>query len=82
MAWKLSQAYRAKPSDIYSIEDPLAAFCFDRAIHHFGVSVETALDASSEGKEGNQAKAARIMTIRRWVGGEKQAFRDPASRGR
>src|SRR6266498_593390 len=82
VAWNLSQAYSCKPSDIYSIHDELAAFFFDRAVHRFGSCVEMALDASSEGKSGNQAKAARTMTLRNWVGGEKQRFRDPAVQGR
>lgn len=77
-AWKLSQAYRTRPSDLYAIRDEVRAWSFDRAVYLFGSQLEAELEtAGQEAKSKAQARSARQRVLSRWLGVE-QKFRDPA----
>lgn len=83
-AWKLAKAYRCRPSEVFHIDDPLAAYCFDRAVAAFGLTVEDAIEKATEGKKANQIEAAAKMALNTWVGHEnnvrpKQKFREPVA---
>jgi hypothetical protein len=75
-AWRLSQKLRARPSELYYVTDPLAAFLFDRAVTRFG----SALDRDLEAVEGNgkQKTMGQQMVLSRWLGEEiRTGFRTP-----
>lgn len=78
-AWKLSQAYRALPSEVYRVEDEVTAWCFDRAVWLFGSSVEAELNEAVRGsKKPQQAIFRQMQVLQRWGLGKMQ-FRDPAA---
>lgn len=81
-AWTLSQAFQERPSDLYGVHDEIAAWCFDRAVHLFGSSLEEDL-AKARGSAKNQFQmTTRSQAVfRRWLGIE-QKFRDPVADGK
>jgi hypothetical protein len=58
------------------VEDPLAAFCFDRAVMLFGEHAEAATQKAAEGKSGPAAEAAAWNALAPWIGAE-QKFANP-----
>jgi hypothetical protein len=80
-----------RPSDLYDIEDPLTAYCFDNAVQLFGISLENALSeidskANSSNKKGagKTAQRKKKMELQKWLysdspeGAPAGQFRDPA----
>lgn len=75
----MSQTYRMRPSELYAIADEVAAWCFDRAIYLFGVSIDNDLDkATREAKNSMAANIARQRVMAKWIGTEVK-YRDPAA---
>jgi hypothetical protein len=77
-AWKLSKAYRTRPSDLYGITDEVTAWCFDRAVWVFGSTLESELsEAQHSSKKPQQAMFKQMQVLKAWGLGEMK-FRDPA----
>jgi len=79
-AWKLSQAFRQAPSDIYGMPmDFLPSFLFNRAVSLFGRIVEADLHQAAQGhKNESLAEAAVQNRLALWLQ-QEQKFADPAS---
>lgn len=76
-AWTLAKAYGKRPSEIYFIQEEVAAYCFDRAVHHFGSGLEAALnEAGAKAKNERAAQRARQQVLNKWLG-VKPKFRNP-----
>lgn len=78
----MSRQMSTRPSTLLGIEgDPLAAFCFDRAVFNFGSSLKGELDGVS-GKNHKEIEGKQTKILRKWlpeaVGSTK--FADPAAR--
>lgn len=80
-----------RPSELYDLEDPLTAYCFDNAVQLFGISLENKLaeidnKASSSNKKGagKAAQRKKTMELQKWLysdspeGAPAGQFRDPA----
>lgn len=80
-AWNLSKTYRCRPSEIYSLEDEVTAYYFDKAVAHFGVAVDSDLENASENaKNKQQATTRRTMVLHKWLGeAAGPMFRTPGS---
>ena len=74
----MSKEYRQLPSEVYHVEDEMAAFYFDRAVSSFGQLVEADINAAMEGKTGNAAQAAAQMALHKWLTQEQPRYADPA----
>jgi len=57
-------------------ESDLAAYCLDRAVQTFGMAVQEAVDAATEGKKPGPAKAAAHNAVALWTGGQMK-FANP-----
>jgi hypothetical protein len=80
-AWRLSKAYRCRPSELYGIQDAVTAWSFDRACWLFGSQLDAELAEAEQGaKSKSQANGRRQRVIAKWLGG-KQQFRDPVASG-
>lgn len=80
-AWKLSQTYRTRPSELYGIDDEVTAWCFDRAVYLFGSQLDAELREASDGaKSKSQARSRSQRVLTKWLGG-KQQFKAPPSVG-
>lgn len=85
-AWTLSKSMGIRPSEVYSIEDRLAAYCFDRAVTMWGLHVEQAVRQKVEAAKTRQAAvmvAQRTMDRFLYSDAPNSApgrFRDPAAR--
>jgi hypothetical protein len=80
-AWTLSRAFGKRPSELYGINDEIAAWCFDRAVHLFGTSLEADLEkARGSAKNQFQMTTRTQAVFRRWLGIE-QKFKDPLATG-
>lgn len=78
-AWKLSKAYRCRPSEIYAIKDEVTAWSFDRACYLFGSQLDAELSQAEQGaKSASQANGRRQRVIAKWLGGKAQ-YKDPAA---
>jgi len=70
-----------RPSDLYQVEDPVAAYCFDRAVYHFGTSLKAELE-EVQGKTEQEIQRKRLSILSRWIPeastATRQRFRDPA----
>lgn len=79
----LAKSSRISPSELIGLnrkEEPWAAYCIDRAVTTFGLSLESEL-GSVEGKNSNEIQVAKERILARWIpntGGPK--FADPAKR--
>lgn len=58
------------------IADPVAAFCFDRAVSVFGNAVERDIEESTKGKKEEIARVIAENVVAKWTGG-KLKFADP-----
>jgi hypothetical protein len=77
-AWSMSKSLRCRPSEVYSIQSPLAAYCFDSAVTRWGNALEVAMtEAGDAEKDGKKAQRARERVLRRFVP-ETARYRDPA----
>jgi hypothetical protein len=71
-----------RPSELYGIRDELAAWCFDRAIHLFGISLEHDLqEAEAKAKKPWMAQLNRQRVLQQWLGVEVK-FRDPGGKAK
>lgn len=76
---------KTRPSEVYYIHDELAAFCFDRAVHLFGSTVENAVNEKVQAaKTRAAAKRAVKTTMDKFLYCDGAPvpgrFRDPARR--
>jgi hypothetical protein len=77
-AWSMSKSLRCRPSEVYGIQSPLAAYCFDSAVTRWGSALEADLQAAGDGeKDGKKAQRARERVLRRYVPSTAR-YRDPA----
>lgn len=80
-AYQLSKTYNCRPSQLMHIEDPLAAYYFDRAIAVFGIHLENEIEqAEAKGKSASQKAMKRNMVLNKYLGIGK--FAKPAVTGR
>jgi hypothetical protein len=82
-AWTLCKAYRTTPSDLFNVEDSIAATYLDQAIAAFGMRIDNAIESATDKKSGALAKAAADAMLQLWLGEEaqptkQQGYRDPA----
>lgn len=84
-AHNLAKTYRVRPSELYDIDDPMAAFCFDRAVARFGNALSAELEGVHEpkDKDGKKTEAKRLRILRKWIPETSAAsantgYRDPA----
>jgi hypothetical protein len=76
----LSKAWRTRPSEIYEIEEPLAALNFDRAVNYFGSRVEAEMEEAAEkAKTQKIARSKSLSVLNRYLEPAGQQFRDPAA---
>lgn len=80
----MSKQYRRSPAELYFISDEVTAWCFNRAVMTFGMSLDNALEtASAKSKTDRGAKRARQNVMNKWMTmpGESTAgrFADPAA---
>lgn len=78
----MSKQWRVRPSELYCVDDPIAAFKFDRAIWTFGTALTAELD-KQEAKTTKETENKRRQVFDKWMGSsasKSQSFRDPANR--
>lgn len=78
-AWQISKLYGVIPSELYGIDDPLTAFCFNRAIGIFGSTVDAEIEqAGANAKTDRARQMSQNMVLVKWIP-ELQAgkFRTP-----
>lgn len=77
-AWSMSRTLGCRPSQVYSIQSPLAAYCFDSAVTRWGNALEADLRrAGDEEKDSKKALRAQERVMRRYVPSTAR-YRDPA----
>lgn len=78
----MGRTWKAKPSDIYFIDDEIAAWCFDRAVTLFGYTVENEMALAASKAQRGQEDGARQAVLNAWLkegrDGERGMFKDPA----
>lgn len=75
----MSKEYGQLPSEVYRVEDELAAFYFDRAVSSFGQLVEADINKATQGKEGAGAEMAAQLALQKWIKQETgPKYADPA----
>jgi len=77
----MSKATGTRPSDLIAVEnDPLAAFCFDRAVFSFGSALQGEINAV-EGRNESERKNRLDTLLRRWLPDStaSKKFADPRS---
>jgi len=80
----IATKFRALPSEVVGLTDPFDAFRFNRAVHHFGSSLQAELDSAS-GKTEKDTEAKRLRILHKWIpeaAGSNARFRDPAKENR
>lgn len=77
----MSKTMSCRPSTLLSIDDQLAAFCFDRAVFSFGTALKSELD-SVKGKTEKEIENAQERVIRKWIPDlpTSKKYADPAAR--
>lgn len=83
-AWSLASKWGVRPSTIYDVADPFAAYCFDRAVTLFGSTVEGDMElAAEDAKTTAESLVKRQRVLDRYLGVDptkvKGRFRDPAA---
>lgn len=84
--YSLSKHYNGtRPSEILKMEDPVVAFCFDRAVYRFGQAVEQDITEKTEdSKNQQQARAKASQVFASWMTTDdhipKGIYRDPMAR--
>lgn len=82
-AWQLATQWNRRPSEIYGITEPLAAWNFDRAVMYFGTSVEADIKIATEKAKTNKAARSKAQQVlNKWLaepGETAGRFRDPAA---
>lgn len=82
-AFQLGKSLKTRPSEIYSIEDEVTAWFFDRAVNTFGNALESKLHQvteKSKNRSSGQRKAQQELD--KWLSSAdtkvaKGRFRDP-----
>lgn len=67
LAYSQAKTWGCRPSELYDIEDPYVAFCFDQAVAAWGNHVVTELD-DVEGKTKEQVEMKRNMKLNDLLG--------------
>lgn len=81
----MGKQLRTRPSEIYGIDDELAAWCFDRAIQTFGQALENRLHEIGEKSKNRKSGQMKVMQeIDKWLSsGDTKAsrgrYRDPVA---
>ena len=85
-AWILSKQLNQTPAQVYFLEDPFTAWCFNRAVVMFGMAVEQDIQESTEkAKTTVESKRKAKRTLDKWLRepakeGEGPKFRDPGAK--
>ena len=67
-AWQMSNQWGTLPSELYSIDDPLAAYYFNRAVMYFGSAYEADIEDAVEGaRSREQGRRAAEAVKSRWL---------------
>ncbi len=76
-----AKAWKLPPSKLFNLQDDVTAWCFDRAVFHFGTSVEADIrNATDKCKDAKSANRKAEQVIRKWIsepGDTAGRFRDP-----
>ena len=56
-AWQSLKTYQQKPSNDLEVTDSIAAYCVDKAVMWFGVTVENLLSEREETMDGKRGEA-------------------------
>lgn len=80
----MSKQYKRSPAELYFIKDEVAAWCFNRAVMTFGITLDNELEAAGQkAKSERGAKQRRTNILNKWMtmpGEEsKGRFADPAA---
>lgn len=79
-AWKLSQAYKSRPSEIYGVTGYQSAFMFDRAVYRFGSHIDAELqEVDGKSKKEIQGKRTKVMQ-KYFPTAAPRKFADPVNR--
>lgn len=81
MAFRLAKSSQCRPSDVYAVDDPVDAYCFDRAVYHFGTALEAALDEANSEKTAAAVNRKRQRIFQKWIPEASVGFADPAKKG-
>lgn len=86
-AYQLSSKLRIRPSELYSIEEPVAALNFDKAVVTFGAALEEAIRKKTKKvKDQDEAERKAHDEVQRWISSadpvdspsrNRSRFRDP-----
>lgn len=76
-AYLLAKQMGVRPSELYDVDDPLARYCFDRAVITFGSVLEGEI-SKVKGRNEHDTEFKRQRVINKFLG-VQQKFRDPAS---
>lgn len=72
----MARQFNSRPSELLALEDPLAAYYFDRAVFTWGTRVEQEIEAAQSAKT-EQGKAMKLAIVQsRWLGVNR--FASPA----
>lgn len=73
----MSTDWAVRPSQILGLSDDVAAFYLDRAVHHFGSSLEAALqEVQNDAKNTKEAQTKTARVFAKWMQ-QKQQFKNP-----
>lgn len=77
----MSKTMSCRPSELLSLHDELAAFCFDRAVFTFGNTLNAEL-SKAKGKNEGEIEASQDRIIRKWIPDlpASKKYADPAAR--
>lgn len=53
-AWSSLKTYHLKPSEVLEVEDSIAAYCLDKCVLWFGITVENLLSEREETGDGKE----------------------------
>jgi hypothetical protein len=75
----MAKTYKTRPSNLYDIQDPVAAWSFDRAVFLFGSTLEREIETAGAGaKNPRQANVRRQRVLAKWLGIQVK-YADPAT---
>lgn len=87
--YQQAKFYRCRASELLHIDNPIAAYFFDRAVFAFGSSLSAELE-KCDGKEKAEIERKQMRVFQRWIPKAVDAsgksatsevrFADPASR--
>ena len=66
--WTVSKTWGTRPSVMCGITDEVAAYCFDRAVTSFGLSLEADIEEGThKAKNRTEAKKKAMLILDRWL---------------